>query len=235
MKALLLKDKMNRKAFELSISAIVIIILGVLVLIGLALFLTGGFKDLKSSTDPFFDTTQSISIKQSCELACQNQDKLTYCCKEYNIDNEKISCEDSRLEIACELNCENFECSNTNFFLNYSINSWPDNRLDLIIFDMKILLIGKEVGKPIHKSKIVPKEEWGSLVSFFADSGILDVSQDDLRECQPPNCPLDGGTSILHIKYRDKETKLIIKDESPESVDKVLNKLLAIIREMERS
>ena len=102
---------MNRKAFELSISAIVVIILSVLVLIGLALFMTGGFKNLKSSTEPFLDTTQSSSIKQACELACQNQDKLTYCCKEYNIDNEKISCKDSRLEVSCKLNCENFECS----------------------------------------------------------------------------------------------------------------------------
>lgn len=101
---------MNRKAFELSISAIVIIILGVLVLIGLALFLTGGFKNLKSSTEPFLDTTQSSSVKQACELACQSQDKLTYCCKEYNIDNQKIICTDNRLEVSCELSCENYNC-----------------------------------------------------------------------------------------------------------------------------
>ena len=102
---------MNRKAFELSISAIVVIILSILVLIGLALFLTGGFKDLKSSTEPFLDTTQSSSIKQACELACQNQDKLTYCCKEYTVDDQKIACQDERLEISCELTCEDYDCN----------------------------------------------------------------------------------------------------------------------------
>jgi len=102
---------MDKKAFELSISAVVVIILCVFVLIGLSLFLTGGFKNLKSSTEPFIDATQSSSIKQACELACQSQDKLNYCCKKYNIEGKKISCEDQRLEVKCSLDCLGFECS----------------------------------------------------------------------------------------------------------------------------
>lgn len=102
---------MNRRAFELPISTLVVIILGILVLIGLALFLSGGFKNLKSSTEPFLDTTQSTSIKQACSLACSNEDKLTFCCREYEIDEMKIKCGDERLELDCGLDCSAYACT----------------------------------------------------------------------------------------------------------------------------
>lgn len=101
---------MNRKAFELAISTLVIIVIGVLVLIGLAYILTNGFKTLSSSTKPFLDTTQASSVKQACSLACANEDKLTYCCKEYDIDNAKIKCNDKRLEVSCQINCKDYNC-----------------------------------------------------------------------------------------------------------------------------
>jgi len=101
---------MNRKAIQLAISTLILIILGILVLIGLTYMLTDSFSTLKSSTDPFLDTTQSSSIKQACSLACSNQNKITYCCNEYNLDEETIFCQDPRLEINCNLNCEGFPC-----------------------------------------------------------------------------------------------------------------------------
>lgn len=88
---------MNKKAFELAMSTLVIIILGILVLIGITYFLTGGFKTLKSSTEPFLDTTQASSIKAGCQLACDNGDKLTFCCEKYPIQKEEIRCTDPRL------------------------------------------------------------------------------------------------------------------------------------------
>ena len=101
---------MNRKAFELSISMLILLILGVLVLIGVTIFLTKGFGYFDSSSKPFLDTTQSSSIKQACSLACSQSDKLTFCCKEYEIDENKIKCQDNRLEVNCELDCTNFDC-----------------------------------------------------------------------------------------------------------------------------
>lgn len=104
---------MNKKAFEMTISTVVLMVLAVVLLIGLVLFLTNGFNIFRSSTDPFLDTTQSSSVKQACLLACHSEDKLTYCCKEYDIDEQEISCDDERLELDCSLDCAGFECQNS--------------------------------------------------------------------------------------------------------------------------
>jgi hypothetical protein len=102
---------MNRKAFELAISTLVLLVIGIAVLIGLIYFVTGGFKTLKNSSQPFLDTTQSSSVKQACSFACSSEDKMTFCCKKYLIDKQNISCSDSRLEISCALNCKDFSCN----------------------------------------------------------------------------------------------------------------------------
>ena len=101
---------MNRKAIELAITTLILIILGILVLVGLLYMTTNGFNTFKTTTKPFLDTTQSTAIKLACAQACENQDKLIFCCNEYDIDNKKIKCSDSRLEINCELNCASFTC-----------------------------------------------------------------------------------------------------------------------------
>lgn len=103
-------DKMNKKAFEMAISTLVIIVLGVVLLIGLILAITKGFDFFNTSSKPFLDTTQASSIKQACILACSNEDKITYCCEEYEIDDSEIKCTDTRLEVNCGLNCSGFNC-----------------------------------------------------------------------------------------------------------------------------
>ena len=103
---------MNSKAFELAITALVVIVLGLVLIIGMFFALKGGFSDLKSTTEPFTDTSRSTAIKQACSLACDSQNKLTYCCSDFDIESEKIKCSDQRLEIQCPLSCENFQCDN---------------------------------------------------------------------------------------------------------------------------
>ena len=102
---------MNRKALELAITTLILIILGIAVLIGLIYFVTDGFKTLKSSTEPFLDTTQASSIKTACQLSCDSVDKLTYYCGNFTIQEKEIKCTDSRLEVQCNLNCNDFSCT----------------------------------------------------------------------------------------------------------------------------
>jgi len=102
---------MNSKAMEMAISTLILIVIGILVLIGLAYALTGGFKSFRASSKPFLDTSQSSSIKQACSMACENNDKITFCCGNYTIDNKDIKCSDSRLEVSCSINCKDFQCS----------------------------------------------------------------------------------------------------------------------------
>lgn len=103
---------MNRKAFELAISTLILLILGVALLIAVIYALTGGFEKLNSATEPFTDTSQVTAVKQTCENACQNNIKMIYCCSEYEIDKEKIKCADNRLEVPCPaITCEPEFCN----------------------------------------------------------------------------------------------------------------------------
>ena len=101
----------NSKGMEMAISTLILIIIGVLVLIGIAYALMGGFKNFKGATEPFTDTSTSSAIKSACGIACESEDKLAYCCGNYTIDNKKIKCDDSRLEVNCRLTCENYNCN----------------------------------------------------------------------------------------------------------------------------
>ena len=101
----------DKKAFEMAISALVIIILGVMVLVGLILVFTGSINIFKSSTKPFLDVAQSSSLKEACSFACGNSDSLTYCCQEYTIDSQKVKCDDKRLNAPCDnLICKDVKC-----------------------------------------------------------------------------------------------------------------------------
>ncbi len=102
---------MKSKGFELSISTIVILAIAILVLIGLAFIVARGFTSFNSGTKPFLDTSTATSVKQACTLACDNQDKLTYCCQSYEVDKQQIACNDNRLEVPCDLVCEGFSCT----------------------------------------------------------------------------------------------------------------------------
>ena len=104
---------MNRKAFELAISTLIIIAISVAVLIGLVYALTGGFKKFKSTTAPFLDTNEAAAVRQACSLACDAQNRYSFCCTKYRIEQEEIKCTDSRLEVSCaQLDCMGFRCAN---------------------------------------------------------------------------------------------------------------------------
>ncbi len=98
---------MNKKGFELAISTLILITLGVLVLIGFAYSLTAGFSKLKSGG---IDSTQGEVIKITCETACLNEEREVYCCKDFDYGDSKLKCNDDLLGIDCDLSCEDFAC-----------------------------------------------------------------------------------------------------------------------------
>jgi len=101
---------MNKKGIELAISTLIIIILGVVLLIAIILAVTGGFDRFKSATDPLLETTGNAAIKIACNLACENVDRLSFCCGE----EDAILCDDLRLEIDCpKIDCTGYECNPT--------------------------------------------------------------------------------------------------------------------------
>ncbi len=94
----------------MAISTLILLILGILILIGLAYVLTGGFVKFQGTTQPFIDTSTASAVKQGCSLACTNSDRFTWCCKNYTLDGQKIGCGDVRLDVGCSLKCEGFSC-----------------------------------------------------------------------------------------------------------------------------
>ena len=54
----------------MAISTLILLILGILILIGLAYVLTGGFVKFQGTTQPFIDTSTASAVKQGCSLAC---------------------------------------------------------------------------------------------------------------------------------------------------------------------
>ena len=82
----------------MAISTLILIIIGIAVLVGLIYMLTGGFKNLQETTQPLLEGSQAAAVKEACNIACATDNKLTYCCEEFDLQGEIIMCEDSRLE-----------------------------------------------------------------------------------------------------------------------------------------
>jgi hypothetical protein len=103
---------MNKRGFELAISTIVVIVIGMLVLVALILATRGAFESLESTSTAFGNTAQVAAIKEACNIACSTNDRLTYCCEDFETQDETIRCTDDRLEASCNLDCSAFSCSN---------------------------------------------------------------------------------------------------------------------------
>ncbi|RMD67653.1 hypothetical protein D6817_00870 [Candidatus Pacearchaeota archaeon] len=103
---------MEKRGFELAISTLVIILLGVILLIAIIIFVSGGFDRFKKTTKPLEESSVSSAIIQACNLACQNQDRFFYCCKENELeDKRKIKCTDPLLGLSCEkVDCAQVKC-----------------------------------------------------------------------------------------------------------------------------
>lgn len=101
---------MNRKAMQLAISTLILILLGIILLVAVIVALTGGFDRLTQTTDPFEDSAQASAVKQTCTSACEQESRIIYCCAEYTINEETITCNDPRLELDCQLDCTDFDC-----------------------------------------------------------------------------------------------------------------------------
>lgn len=101
---------MNRKGFELAISTLILIVLGIVVLIAIIYALNGGFSRFNKNIDTLLAGPEGAAVKKSCEIACSVEDRLTYCCKDFEIGSFEVQCGDKGIVGSCALSCENYEC-----------------------------------------------------------------------------------------------------------------------------
>lgn len=100
------KRSKNKKGFELAISTLILIVLGILVLIALILAFTGGWQKFLN-TIKGYSGSEIDSVVKICQNQCSMEQSYSFCCEDKQLKGEKIKCLDDRLDVECEINCEN--------------------------------------------------------------------------------------------------------------------------------
>jgi hypothetical protein len=101
---------MDSRGFDIAITTIVLIIIGVAVLIGLVFFIKGGFGFLKSGTEPILKTQNLEGTRQACGLLCRTENKVAFCCEPISLNGDNVFCEDDRINVACNIDCSSVVC-----------------------------------------------------------------------------------------------------------------------------
>ncbi|MEK6909042.1 MAG: hypothetical protein AABX23_03260 [Nanoarchaeota archaeon] len=102
---------MNSRGFDIAITTIILIVIGVAILIGFVFFIKNGFSFFKSGTEPILKTQSLEATRQACELICRSDNEITFCCESMSLNNEEIYCGDSRLNVNCNFDCSKVVCS----------------------------------------------------------------------------------------------------------------------------
>lgn len=103
---------MNKKGIQLAISTIIILLLAVIVLVGLIVFFRGGFDSFSDTTDTIADSVGSSAVVQACQIACDQEDLIGYCCQDHEVEGVegKLRCNDPLVNVACDLSCAAVTC-----------------------------------------------------------------------------------------------------------------------------
>lgn len=110
---------MNKKAVELNVTTIIVVILGILVLVVLALYFTGGMKTLWQKITPVagaYEQTDLEQARSACTLYCSINDQTSFCTHEFTIrtknakgeytGSETKYCDDARINAVREQECK---------------------------------------------------------------------------------------------------------------------------------
>ena len=97
--------KADKRGFELAISTLVVIVLGMLVLLALVLAGAGGFGKFWQAIQGY-SGSDIDNLSKICKSQCDLENKNSYCCEEKLLGKEKITCLDKRLNVDCNINCE---------------------------------------------------------------------------------------------------------------------------------
>lgn len=101
---------MNKRGLELAISTIVVLVIAIAVLVGLVLFLTKGFGLWKSGVEPIGNSVSVSAVREACNLACNTDHEITFCCERYSLNEGKVTCTDAILNVDCAISCAAVSC-----------------------------------------------------------------------------------------------------------------------------
>lgn len=94
---------LNKKAQDLSIGTLILIVLGIIVLVLLILGFSMGWSNLWNKINVFRGGSSVGDVATACKLAANSDDKYTYCqdfkkIKDANGDVEYLNCQDTRID-----------------------------------------------------------------------------------------------------------------------------------------
>jgi hypothetical protein len=98
---------------EMVVATAIVMIISVVVLTLLFILFKDNFSTFQKETKNILDTTEGVTARNSCNLACESESKFVYCCKMFDVLGKKLKCDDERLEVECSLGCEGFDCGDT--------------------------------------------------------------------------------------------------------------------------
>lgn len=101
---------MNKKGFELAMSTLVIIIISIVILTGLIFLVTKGFGLWKESVEPLGNSASRGAIIEACNLACNIEDEINFCCNKFSLDNTEFLCTSPSLNVDCDISCASVSC-----------------------------------------------------------------------------------------------------------------------------
>ena len=103
--------KMNSKGFDIAITTVILIVIGIAVLIGLIFFIKNGFTLFNAGTEPLLKTQSLEATRQACDLVCKSQNEIAFCCNSLMLNDEEIFCKDGVLSVNCDINCSKIICN----------------------------------------------------------------------------------------------------------------------------
>ena len=98
----------NKRGMELQISTLILIALGIILLIVIVYLLTDGFKKFKRGIDDV-SGAEIDNLKRICDLQCKSESEYSFCCQERELGDEIVTCQDERLDLDCEIDCQGCE------------------------------------------------------------------------------------------------------------------------------
>lgn len=95
---------MNKRGYELAISTMILLILGIFILIALILSFTGAWEKFWTAIKGY-SGSDIDNLGKLCQNQCDLANKYSFCCEEKELGKEKINCSDKRLNVECSIDC----------------------------------------------------------------------------------------------------------------------------------
>ena len=81
----------NKNAMQMSISTLILMVLGILILMGMAAILIMGWGDFKTQVKALSGSEMAKAHK-NCKLQCNLDNSYDYCCEKKIIDDNEYTC-----------------------------------------------------------------------------------------------------------------------------------------------